>query len=244
MEYKWNSSYDYDAAFQKIKEAVTADTTLRYFETAKPVVVQVNASQTGLGAALLQDGKPVAYASRALNDTESHYANNECEMLAIVFGAEKFHTFVYGQPFLIESDHKPLEAIAQKKLADTPARLQRMLLCIQGYDYTLQYKPGKEMLIADALSQYDPLPGSNIEMDVTIHHLWTIGEEQKVAFQQEVATNLTMKALMEMILEGWPDDVKQVPTALREYWLHWATLCVEDGLILKDENLVIWIPQQ
>ena len=48
-----------------------------------------------------------------------------------------------------------------------------------------------------------------------------------------------MKALMETILEGWPDDVKQVPTALREYWLHWATLCVEDGLILKGENLVI-----
>ena len=87
-------------------------------------------------------------------------------------------------------------------------------------------------------------------MDVTIHYLWTIGEEQKVAFQQEVATNLTMKALIEMILEGWPDDVKQVSTALREYWLHWAILCIKDGLILKGENLVAnqswskghWIP--
>ncbi len=94
VEYKWNPSYD--AAFQKIKEAVTADTMLRYFDTAKPVVVQVDTSQTGLGAALLQDDKPVAYASKTLNDTECRYANIECEMLAVIFGAEKFHTFVYG----------------------------------------------------------------------------------------------------------------------------------------------------
>ena len=116
-EFIWDASYD--RAFEKIKDAVTADTILRYFNTEKPVVVQVDASQTGLGAALLQEGKPVAFASKSLTPTEQRYANIEREMLAVVFGIEKFHTFVYGRSFLIESDHKPLEAISQKKLADS-----------------------------------------------------------------------------------------------------------------------------
>ncbi len=93
-EFTWNASYE--AAFQKIKDAIMIDTTLRYFDTNEPVTIQVDASQTGLGAALVQDGKPVAFASKALTDIKKRYANIEREMLAVVFGAERFHTYVYG----------------------------------------------------------------------------------------------------------------------------------------------------
>ena len=86
VEFKWNSSYD--NAFKRVKEAVAADTTLRLFDTTKPVVVQVDASQVGLGAALLQEGKPIAFASKSLSPTEQRYANIEHEMLATVFGVE------------------------------------------------------------------------------------------------------------------------------------------------------------
>ena len=75
---------------------VCMDMTLQYFDTHKPVIIQVDASQKGLGAALLQDGCPVTFASKALTPTEQHYANIECEMLACVFGAEQFHTYVFG----------------------------------------------------------------------------------------------------------------------------------------------------
>ena len=83
--------------------------TLYYFDIHKPVTIQVNASGKGLRAALLQEGCPVAFASKALTPTEQWYANLECELLACVFGAECFHTYVFGQSFTIESDHKPLE---------------------------------------------------------------------------------------------------------------------------------------
>ena len=99
VEFTWNSSYD--AAFNRVKEAITSDATLRYFDTTKPVTIQVDASKVGLGAALIQDGKPVAYASKALTATEQRYANIECEMLAVVYGAEKFHTYVYGRHFTV-----------------------------------------------------------------------------------------------------------------------------------------------
>ena len=128
-DFSWNRTYD--IAFEWVKEAVISDTTLRYFDPSLPMTIQVDSSQVGLGTALLQNGKPVAFASKALTKTECQYTNIEREMLAAVFGAERFHTYVYGWSFTIESDHKPLESISKKNLADTPAWLQYMMLCLQ-----------------------------------------------------------------------------------------------------------------
>ena len=102
---------------------------------------------------MLQEGEPIAYTSKSLTDTETRYANIERELLAIVFACQQFNTYVLGRPFTVESDHKPLEMIHQKSLASVPPRLQRMLLQLQQYNVTIKYRPGKEMLLADALSR-------------------------------------------------------------------------------------------
>ena len=81
-----------------------------------------------LGAVLLQDKKPIAYASKSLTDAEKRYANIERELLA-----ERFHSYVYRKEFTVESDHEPLEMIQLKNLTAAPPRLQRMLLGIQHY---------------------------------------------------------------------------------------------------------------
>ena len=148
-DFIWNCTYN--TAFEQIKEAVISDTTLRYFDPSLPVTIQVDASQVGLGTALLQNGKTIAFDSNALTETECQYANIEREMLAALFGAERFHTYIYGQSFTIESDHKPLESISRKNLADMPAWLQCMMLCLQGYNFTIYYCPGKEVVIPDTL---------------------------------------------------------------------------------------------
>ena len=155
-DFTWNARYE--AAFQQVKQAVISNTTLRYFDPLLPVTIQVNASQVGLGAALLQSA--VACTRKALTDAECRYANVEREMLAVVFGAERFYTYVYGRCFTIESDHKPLESISRKNLADMPAWLQCMMLCLQGYNLTIHYCPGKEMVIPDMLSQFSPQPST------------------------------------------------------------------------------------
>ena len=169
--------------FERVKEAVINDTTLRYFDPSPPVTIQVDASHVGLGTALLQNGKPIAFASKALTKTKCRYANIEREMLAAVFGAKRFHTYIYGQSFTIESDHKPLESIFKKNLADTPAWLQCMMLHLQGYNFTICYCPGKEMVIPDTLSCFSPRPGPDLPLDITIHHAH-ITPDCKEAFQQ------------------------------------------------------------
>ena len=235
-DFIWNHTYD--AAFQQVKEAFISDTTLRYFDPSLPVTIQVNALQVGIGAALLQNGKPIVFASKALTETECQYANIEREMLAIVFGVERFPTHVYGRSFTIKSDHKPLESISQKNLAGMPASLQCMLLCLQGYDYTICYCPSKEMALPNTLSWFSPHPGPNIPLDIAIHHAH-LSPERKEAFQQAFVSDPKMCTLADMIITGWPDDIKVVPHPLHPYWQHHKTLTMEDGLVLCGEALVV-----
>ena len=235
-DFSWNHTYD--TAFEQIKEAVISDTTLRYFDPSLPVTIQVDASQVGLGAALLQNGKPIAFASKAPTETECWYVNIEREMLAAVFGVERFHTYIYGWSFTIESDHKPLESIPRKNLADTPAQLQCMMLCLQGYNFTIYYCPGKEMVIPDTLSQFSPRPGPDLPLDIAIHHA-RIMPDHKETFQQAFVNDPEMWALVDLIITGWPEDIKEVPHPLYPYWQHQETLTVEDDLVLWGEALVI-----
>ena len=195
------------------------------------MTIQVDASQVGLGAALLQNGKPIAFASKALTETKCQYANIKREMLAAVFRVERFHTYVYGWSFMIESDHKPLESISRKNLADTTAQLQCMMLHLQGYNFTILYCPGKEMVIPDTLSQFSPQPGPNLPLDIAIHHA-RIMPDCKEAFQQAFINDPEMRALADLIVTGWPEDIKEVPCPLHPYWQHRETLTIEDGIVL------------
>ena len=113
-----------------------------HFDTSKPITLQVDAFQFGLGVVLLQEDsqvrtRPVAYLSKALKPYETRYANIEREVLAVAWGCIRFHHYPYGRKFICQTDHKPLEDIHLKHLSDAPARLQRLLVKLQPYDVTL-----------------------------------------------------------------------------------------------------------
>ena len=112
----WHWDEYHKKSFQEIKKLLSSDRCLAFFDVSRPITIQVDASNSGLGAVLLQEGKPVAYASRSLTSSEKNYAIIEKELLAVVFGCERFHQYVYGNKTLVESDHKPLESIMKKPL--------------------------------------------------------------------------------------------------------------------------------
>jgi len=92
------------------------------------VTLQCDASQSGLGAALLQGGQPVAYTSRVLTLTETRYAQIDKELFDIVFACDYFEAYIYGRESVhTETDHQPLVSIVEKPLNKAPSRLQRML---------------------------------------------------------------------------------------------------------------------
>lgn len=108
---------------------LTSAPLLAIFDSARETKISFDASRNGLGAALLQrhgdSWRPVAYASRVMTGPEQRYLQIEKEAMGITFGCEKFHDFVYDRYLLIETDHRPLIAIASKGIGDMPPRLQR-----------------------------------------------------------------------------------------------------------------------
>jgi len=186
----------------------------------------------------VQEGKVIAFASRALTDTEKRYANIEREMLAVVVACEKFLSYIFGKKFTVESDHKPLEIIHLKNLTAAPPRLQRMLLRIRGYDMTINYKPGNEMLLADPMSRLNPLP-SEESLNLQEVCLVQLSDARLDTLKQDTSSDPELSALREPIYFGWPEKQRQVPALLKKYWAYRDELSIENGLILKGERVVI-----
>lgn len=128
----WSSAQQ--ESFEKAKKLVTSTPVLAFYDPSKPLTLENDASEYGLGAALFQEGKPLAFASRTLTETERRYAQIEKEMLAVSYGLTKFHHYTYGRDVMVITDHKPLVSIKKKPLAKAPRRLQNLLLKCQEYN--------------------------------------------------------------------------------------------------------------
>ena len=113
---------------------------LPYFNINAETTLQMNASKKGLGACLIQNGKVVCYASRALTKTEQNYQNLEQEALGTIWGMEKIHYFLYGKEFTLETDQKPLP-------------------------FNVIYKKGKNIPVTDTFSRVTPMdPEDDIQL--------------------------------------------------------------------------------
>ena len=243
-EWFWNETHS--NAMNAIKKILTSEPVLKYYDPKLPLTLQVDSSDTGLGAALMQNEQPIAYASRALTPTESNnYAQIEKEMLAVVFGMEKFHQYVYGQKVLVQSDHKPLESIRKKSIIKAPKRLQKMLLRLQVYDYDLVYRPGRLMQLADTLSRAyinDTESRGNTEREIeTINMASQVGltADGISNIRRETMNDESMKVVKAMIMRGWPDKLSATPLEARPYYNVRDELSIENDVIFKGERIVI-----
>jgi hypothetical protein len=222
----------------------TPGLVLQYYDPDKPLTVQVDASQNGLGAVLMQEGKPLSYASKALTPTQQAYAQIEKEALAIVFGCEKFHHIVYGRDFTVETDHKPLETILSKPLQSMPMRLQRMRLRLQWYNITVKYKPGKQIPVADTLSRYGTREKGDDNLDIDKHvegiikHM-PVSDERMSQVKEETKTDGELQNLRKFIEKGWPETRKSVPTRVQQFWNYRDELSITDDIIFKADKIVI-----
>ena len=126
---KW--SEECQAAYDTLKFILTNSPVVSYFDVNKESIVLVDASPVGLSAVLAQrvphsqETKIIAYASHSLTEVETRYSQTEKEALAIVWGVEHFHLYLYGAPFVLYTDHKPLEVIYANPCSKPPARVER-----------------------------------------------------------------------------------------------------------------------
>ena len=232
-----------NTCFQKIKSQLQKALLrpLRYYDQTKPVTLQCDASLKGLGACIIQEGQPIVFASKSLMDTETHYANIKRELLVIVYGCEKFHMYLYRRIFIVETDHKPLEMISLKNLTAAPAWLQRMILRLQQYDLIIMYRPGKEMLLADALSHLLSRTNTEIKLDLWVDAIstFTFSQRRLTKIAAETQQDPILSTVHRLTLNGWPDRQGCVPRAARFYWSFQDELSIDGDLLTKGEQVVI-----
>lgn len=235
----------HDKCMNYIKKLIIESPLLKPFNEKEMITLQTDASKNGLGCTLLQDKRPVCFASRSLTDAETRYAQIEKEMLAVVFACQKFHSYIYGRNVEIVTDHKPLLGIMKKDYNKIPSsKLQRMKLRLEKYRLTFTYLPGKFLYLADWLSRSF---SKKIEKEDEIKglcemvHTINVSDERKSLFQENTEKDEVLKVIMDYCLNGWPVDKNKLSFNTKFLWKIRNNLFLEDGLIFFDDRL--YVPQ-
>jgi len=153
---KWEWGERQQAAFDKLKQALTSPPILAYPDYSKPFVLHTDASSNGLGAVLYQnfDGidRVIAYASRGLSQAEQRYQVHKQEFLALKWAVtSKFHDYLYGTSFVVFTDNNPMTYVLEKAKLDATGH--RWVAALGVYDFTIKYRTGKSNADADGLSR-------------------------------------------------------------------------------------------
>jgi transposase InsO family protein len=252
IPWKWNP--ECQKAFNNLLQEISNTTTLVHFDAQLPLILATDASHYGIGAVIMHryaDGseRPIAYASKTLTAAERNYSQIEKEALSIIYGVKKFHQYLAGRSFELNTDHQPLLTIFNptKGIPITTAnRLQRWAIYLMGYNYNIRYKPTRFHANADALSRlpsgYDK---SFIDNDAAqINFIQTQLAEQWPLKATEIASattnDNTLHLVRQFTLTKWPSSFSRKKTPeLIPYFNNRHSLSVVNGCVLKDTQVII-----
>ena len=247
----WLWTAQHDEALNKLKDEICSHRVLAHYDVNAKTKISADASAYGLGAVLLQshDGatwRPVAFASRALSETESRYAQIEKEALALVYACEKFSDYVLGKNISLETDHKPLVPILGSKSLDTlPPRVLRFRIRLMRFQYSISHIPGKTLYMADTLSRA-PLSLSNVEemakdteefVQAIISSI-PATKDYLEQYRNAQSQDTICSKLIEFCRAGWPNH-KQLKGDLKKYWQFHSSFSTCDNLLLFGSRIVV-----
>lgn len=237
VSFHWSEACE--DAFRKVKDKVSETPVLVYFDPDKELSLQVDSSQSGVGAVLLQEGRPIEYASRALTDAEQKWAQIEKEALSVLYGLEHFDQYTYGRQVTVQNDHKPLATILKKPLSQAPKRLQALMMKLYRYDVHFQYIEGKKLFIADTLSRAYLQGFENEARVMKIDALQEFPDAMIEEVKQHTEKCPTLQKLLHCVVSGWPSKKNEVPDELKTYYDIQDTLSHQSGVLLKGERIII-----
>lgn len=239
--FKWLPAHA--KVLSQIKNLISTAPVLGIFDENKEITVQADASKNGLGACLMQEGRPIAYASRSLTDAEKRYAQIEKELLGIVFACRKFHFYIYGKDITLQTDHKPLEGIFKKDIGDIPSvRLQNMRMKLLRYKLQIVHVPGKLMHVADLLSRSFSPNHIEYEDEVNVRdviHTVNMSDEKKLRFQLCTENDEVLREVKRFCLEGWPRNKRSIPEAFGSYYKIRGDIYLDDKLLFFGDRVIV-----
>jgi hypothetical protein len=141
------------AAFAALKTAVTTAPVLALPDFDRPFIVECDASTLGFGAVLLQDQHPLAYFSKTMAPRHRSLAAYERELIGLVHAVRHWRPYLWGRRFTVKTDHYSLKYLLDQRLATIPQH--HWVGKLLGFDFVVEYKPGAQNTVADALSRRD-----------------------------------------------------------------------------------------
>ena len=244
----WVWSRECDIAFQKIKEMLSGAPLLVHFDMTRPIVVHCDASEYGVGVVLshlLENGeeRPVGFASRTLSPAERNYATIEKEGLALVYAVKKFHQFLFGNKFVMCTDHKPLLGLFAENRplpARAAARVLRWALLLSAYDFELRYREGVQNGNADGLSRL-PLPSHDGEVSQRVVSIALMELVKSPISEAELRRNTrndpVLSVVLQRVLEGGLD--KETRDCFKPFVVRSHELTTECGCLLWGSRVVV-----
>ena len=249
--FKWTQQHE--QAFNSLKQHIVNATQLVHFQEHLPIILATDASSFGIGAVIshvYEDGSehPIAFASKTLNVHQVKYSQIEKEGLAIVFGVQKFHQYLYGRKFTLLTDHKPLVSIFNpgKNLPTTTTnRLQRWAIILMAYQFEIKYKPTAQHGNADALSRLPEGPDDTFDRGedcYAIEELDTPIDADVIRFHTN--KDDVLKAVRRFIQKGWPTSVGPEQAEILPYFQRNASfVLINDLICLQGHSNRVVIPQ-
>ena len=241
----WTWEQHHEQAVERLKSIVAKATALRYYDAKLQVTLATDASKLGLGAVIMQEEQPIAFASRCLSPAEKNYATIEREMSGILYGCTRFHDYIYGQTVIVETDHKPLVGIFTKPLHKLSPRLQRMRMKMLWYDVKVIWKPGKDMFVPDALSRA-PVCGAVKEIELndkaevySVVSQLPITREKLIEFRTATANDPTLQQLISVVMDGWPSERSKVSETIKPYFPFKDEIVYCDGLLFRGNQIIV-----
>ena len=205
----------WSGAWSEAKSLIASAPVLFYYKPNEPLEEQCESSQAGLGAAVMQGGHPIAYASRAFLK----------EMLAIVFTMEKFNDYTYGRKTVVFSDHKPLESILKKlPLHRAPNEKENTMF--------LADTPSRAFLPA---CEQDESEFETINMIKCL----PVSEERLLQIQRGTEADEFLQVLKAVIQKGWPVRKSNLPSIISPYFNMPDEISIQDGPIFKGERVAV-----
>ena len=182
------------------------------------------------------------FASWVLTGAEKNYQNLERECLAMIWGMEKFHYFLYGKQFTLKTDQKPLVSTYKKHMVEILPRIQRLIVrSFQYQPFNVHYRRGKEIPLVDALTRVSPTPveGDGIELPIVAVNLITSNIPVSSTEIELIHEESSKDLLRHYIHMGWPIDHRMLLCELHTFWNYREDLSMENGLITKGARLII-----
>jgi transposase InsO family protein len=189
--FQWTDAAE--AAFGALKQALTTAPALALPNFEQPFIVECDASGSGIGAVLHQADDAIAFFSRALPPRHRGLAAYERELIGLSQAVRHWRPYLWGRAFIVRTDHQPLKYILDQRLATIPQH--HWVSKLLGFDFSIEYKPGRTNVVADALSRRD-------EPDPLLHAISSPSFDLLADIKQAATEDEEVRSLRDQITAG------------------------------------------